>query len=486
MAFRARTNTVEHGPSDAQVLGRQREPPEELVEMAVIEQEEEASLLDDPRAVRKQPAFIQLERACIDDDVGGDKGNKVGELGFVPSGTANVMALLNTIMGAGILGLPGAFSQTGYLLGCTLLICFASTSWFGLHLLVCVARSVNPDPDSEPSSFKGVADAAVPSLSALVDAVIFLKCFGVATSYLMLIGDSMPKVAPGTLSRQGWVILGAFVVGPLSYLKSLAGWQLSVANALSLLFAFFTVACITAFAFPGLDPCSGIEPLSSCRGPVEAMPRDGNSVMSVLTVFIFAFTCHQNAFSALHNELPRYPPHRADCVSLTVICSALVTYICISLAGYFTFGKQVLPDVLESFPQNSTVISVMRIAASLLVLMGYPMQAHPARRSICSLLQACGAGGFAVSDQAHWLLTSIFLLTSIGIALAVHNFGLALALVGATGSTSITFILPGLIYFRLFLKPHAKRWLALAQCCLGCVIAPFSLTTILMGHLSNH
>lgn len=87
-----------------------------------------------------------------------------------------VINLSNTIVGAGMLGLPGAFGGTGYLIGILLLVIAAMFSAHGLVLLSKSAQKVGL-----PSSFYSVAAVAVPSYTILIDLAVALKCFGVAT-----------------------------------------------------------------------------------------------------------------------------------------------------------------------------------------------------------------------------------------------------------------------------------------------------------------
>ena len=62
----------------------------------------------------------------------------------------------------------------------------------------------------------------------------------------------------------------------------------------------------------------------------------------------------------------------------------------------------------------------------------------------------------------------------------VSDLGIVLKLVGATGSTTVCYILPGAVYWALHPEPHFKRWVAGLQFCLGCVIIPVALTFIFM------
>ena len=53
-------------------------------------------------------------------------------------------------------------------------------------------------------------------------------------------------------------------------------------------------------------------------------------------------------------------------------------------------------------------------------------------------------------------------------------------MVGATGSTIVSYILPGSCYFLLYREPHTLRWAALALLVAGAVIMPLSLTLIFL------
>jgi hypothetical protein len=69
-------------------------------------------------------------------------------------------------------------------------------------------------------------------------------------------------------------------------------------------------------------------------------------------------------------------------------------------------------------------------------------------------------------------------LLSYCIALVVADLGIVIALLGATGSTTINYILPGAVYWRLYdgtgedQGPAWKRTAAAGMFMLGCVIMP--------------
>ena len=143
----------------------------------------------------------------------------------VSRGAASVFScvcnLANTILGSGMLGLPGAFAGAGSLTGTVLLLAAAAFSSNGLRLLSLSAAKVGY---REPTSFYAVANAAYPSFTSIIDITVALKCFGVATSYLIIVGDTMVDTMKyfcgkdSTLiwvERHLWVMIGTACVASL-------------------------------------------------------------------------------------------------------------------------------------------------------------------------------------------------------------------------------------------------------------------------------
>lgn len=196
-------------------------------------------------------------------------------------------------------------------------------------------------------------------------------------------------------------------------------------------------------------------------------------------------------------------------------------------------------DILLNYPRNS-LTSTARLFVGLLVAFSYPLQQHPARRSIMSIVswylgepdaseaaaieaeavaadeaatkkhgkehtgdtpeeaaaarasealkaegtvKLCGKDtGVAPSQFRVWIVTVVFLILSYILALSVKSLGKVLAFVGATGSTMVSYILPGFCYYFIFDEkskaPKWKRTAALIQGCLGLIIVPVCLTFI--------
>lgn len=274
--------------------------------------------------------------------------------------SACYFTLANTIMGAGTLGLPFALSNTGYVTGSILLCVSGLASSFALHCLSLCALKL-----PYPSSFYSVASTALPNFEKLIDLAVVIKCFGVATSYLIVIGGLMPDVMTevyGSTSGHGksfftsrflWVTVGFIIVIPLSFFKNLTA--LRYTSFFSIMFLCFLALIVVLFAnnVPGLDPCHTDDDGDDgpCVGERVNLRFDMNT-MRVLSIFIFGFTCHQNMFTIV-NELRAVNITRCNSVIALAISSAVTVYLIIANCGYYTYGDNVESNILQSYPSES-------------------------------------------------------------------------------------------------------------------------------------
>lgn len=426
-----------------------------------------------------------------------------------------VMLLANTLLGgSGMLGIPHAFSVAGWAAGLGLMSFSCIASAFGCHLLQCTARQIG----ETPSSFYTVARATVPRWTWLIDGAVAIKCFGVSTSYLIIVGDLLPDAAhffgaeaSHAVLRQFAVLFAFAVGGPLACLPNLSALRFTSLGSVSIV--AWTALLIALFFFQVANPCAkdatfwepmeqrlklqedtqtallvqlGTETGSGnlpCDGakfvPFGSFIDDPIALLKVFPVFIFGFTCHQNIF-AICNEVRQATQGRVDKIIVLAYTIALCSFLCSAVLGYATYGQFVEGDVLMGYPQT-VVVEVTRTLFSFVAIFSYPLQIHPARTCALNLWKflrrrADGETGHRETAWRYWVVTAVLLIGSFSIAMVTSSLGVMLAIVGATGSTMVSYILPGLVYWCAFGRTSKKRYLALAQLCAGCIIMPACLT----------
>ena len=190
---------------------------------------------------------------------------------------------------------------------------------------------------------------------------------------------------------------------------------------------------------------------------------------------------------------------------------ALAFYLVIANAGYATFGASIHSDVLTCGNRGAPAIADggasttvhrwlgrqlapgcrrrdaialdARRTVALEVTSAIPLQLHPSRECIKSLLQRDAPPRLrahrrrvavpaavvvpgrrrparGARDVEHVAITLGFLAGALAAALSVRSLGKVLSLVGATGSTTISYITPGGIYGASGRRGQAapRRW----------------------------
>lgn len=359
-----------------------------------------------------------------------------------------VFVLANTILGAGMLGLPFAFAACGFLIGPMMLAAFACCSITALVLLSECADQVG-----RPATFNSVAEKAIPGSGLAISLAVAIKCFGVATSYLIVIGDSVPKsvVALGgsgfLVRRQVWTLAALAIAAPLAYMKKITALRNVSLVALGCVLGItIMIICFAIFrdseANGIFDPCPAVGAVAaSCPpGPTQLVTSSAQ-VLRALPLFVFSYTCHQNIFS-ITNELHKPTRLRNASVAAIAVSVALAVYVLLGGSGYVTFGTKVQHDILANYPSSNAIVAVARLAISFVVTCCYPLQGHPTRENVKTIVNSLFPGAMS-EDTAHVVITTVFVAATATIACTVDDLGLVLSVVGATGSTIVSYILPG-------------------------------------------
>ncbi|KAJ2986101.1 hypothetical protein NUW58_g5191 [Xylaria curta] len=383
---------------------------------------------------------------------------------------SSVTNLLNTILGAGTLAMPSALSHFGMVFGVIVILWSGFTSAFGLYLQSRCARYL----DRGSSSFFALSQLTYPNAAVIFDAAIAIKCFGVGVSYMIIIGDLMPGVVEGfdsraafvayLMDRNFWITVFMLVIIPLSFLRRLDSLKYTSIIALVAI-GYLIVLVVYHFASDTLAPRDKIRVIQ-WAGPVEALAS--------LPVVIFAYTCHQNMFSIL-NEIRDTSPKSILGVISSSIGSAAGVYILVSITGYLTFGNDITGNIVSMYTP-SIASTIAKAAIVVLVTFSVPLQVHPCRASVDAVLKwrpnnIPGTQGRTSSPTSRLLLptaarsdhgpsapmselrfailTTILLVLAYTVALTVTSLERVLAYVGSTGSTAISFILPGLFYYKI-------------------------------------
>ncbi|KAL2919386.1 hypothetical protein HK105_201030 [Polyrhizophydium stewartii] len=335
----------------------------------------------------------------------------------IPSVLVLTIDLINTIMGTGLMSLPYAFATVGLGFGSLLICVSAAATWFSVRLLIsscqlAYGRGTGRVPaqsslfvsEGEPSYAALAKTAMGPHGAVWADIALAASCFGFAVSYLVSIADSMPQAAafffPESLvgpwiavlvqSPKFWMFAFLVIIAPLCYARSVDDfwWFSSTALAAALYLAAVVVFLSFSVEHPHPDP-----------GRHERVPWFSVKLEAFesISIFIFSFTCHPNLF-AVYNEVGAnyrgqdLPPEKVRHIRRVVDFSMIsvgVLYLAVGIIGFLAFGDTSMILILDNFP-NTFPIAFGRLMYALLAALSVPIQIHPSRASIDSVLTTLG------------------------------------------------------------------------------------------------
>jgi amino acid permease len=257
------------------------------------------------------------------------------------------------------------------------------------------------------------------------------------------------------------------VVIPLSFLRRLD--SLKYTSVVALISIGYLVILVVYHFSAG-------DTLQADRTPIRVIRWAGAvPTLSSFPVIVFAYTCHQNMFSIL-NEIGNNSHFQTTSVIFASNGIAAAIYILVAITGYLSFGNEIGGNIVAQYaPSVSATFG--RAAIVVLVMFSYPLQVHPCRASIDAVLKwrpksvSRNSGSTSLesspprnipllptgrqrnddslTETRFAAITTAIIVLSFVVAITVESLEAVLAYVGSTGSTSISFILPGLFYYKI-------------------------------------
>jgi amino acid permease len=422
-----------------------------------------------------------------------------GTLLAAPKATGTIRScasvLVNTIIGIGMLSLPWAVAQCGWVLGLGLFLIaayFASQSLYLLSVITCDERTTASAATGV--SFYSLTQAASPRLAPIVDITIAFKCFGVATSYLQVCKPAIKSLlkacgAEGTTPQIAGLlaVFVAVAIAPVCFRKRVTKTAMGNAVAIfcMLYLAVLLVGASVAVWF-GLLPAQGqSQPDIPATSTVPAL-------IKVFPVFIFSFTCHQNIVLVANELQSRTLPRMTSVVVISVGVS-VACYLAVIFCGYTTLGANIHTNYLQDLDQMGlgttgplrSLVAVGQALLAISVALSYPLQVFPCRRSLMVLFEAARGEPLSRAGEKRFRRfgTTAIMITTFVLAVLLDDLGQTIEVVGFVSSNTICLIMPALVFCMLFSHEKGGLWvLALMQFLLGLTVLFSSLVVRLGGY----
>lgn len=412
------------------------------------------------------------------------------------SGTSTMrmafMNMANSILGAGIIGQPYAFRNSGLIGGILVMILLTILIDWTLRLMV--KNSIL----SQTKSYQDTVNYCFGLLGKIILLIAISSfAYGGCMAFCVIIGDTIPHVLKAFIpnsvtsaSGVSWlfqrntiiILFTTCISFPLSLNRDIS--KLAKASAFALV-GMFIIVVTTIIR----GPFSTAE-----KGEMTIREWTFNSnIFQGISVISFALVCHHNTmfiYQSMKN------PTLAKFSKLTHISCAVSMLFCMLMAinGLINFGDITKGNILNNFKSNDNWINVARFCFGLNMLTTFPLEIFVVRDVLREIILARKAdldgstAGLELSTIQHFTITTFLVFSSMSVSLFTCNLGMILELIGATSASLMAYILPPLCYFKLswdqveyrLAMPKDKRKFIIYKAIpsIGCILFGFAVMFI--------
>ncbi|CAI2180426.1 2973_t:CDS:2 [Funneliformis geosporum] len=372
--------------------------------------------------------------------------------------------MANSIIGAGIIGLPFSFRESGIFAGIILLLGLTYLVDWTIRLLVYNAKLSGRNSYQEVMQFCFGKSGLI-----IISGFQLLFAFG---------GDTLPHVITSLFPNisnipvlylftdRYFVIIfcTVFISYPLSLYRDIS--KLAKASGLALISMVIIVVAVVIEA-PHVDP----KYKGSDEGTWDFVHPE---MFQAIGVISFAFVCHHNSL-LIFDSLRKPTLNRFAAVTHLSTGISMLACLLVAIVGFLAFTDKTEGNILNNFPEDNVLINIARFCFGFNMFTTLPLEAFVCRESI----EIYYFPNAPFSLKRHVTLTTIFVMGAMMVSLLTNDLGIVLELTGGCSATALAYILPPACFLKLSSGKWWSRKKLPAVLCIGFGIVVMVLSTAL-------
>jgi len=378
-------------------------------------------------------------RRHVSIETGAHIGATTGHVGTATNAQVAVNIFISFV-GAGLLGQPYAFKQSGWLMGGLAVMGVSAANVYAMLLLVKTRKRLELS-DANKGAIRGYGDigrvVSGPAGENFVNSCLVISQVGFATAYIIFIAANLHSVFPG-ISR-AWICFGCVpvlsVLVQVQDMKTLSPFSLiaDVANLLGL-------SAVLLQDFEQYEyHHEAIRAVTNLKGVIYVASVAIYSLEGVNLVLPLESSCaERKGFPALLAK---------------VVGGITALMVSFGVAGYVAFGSATEAPITLNLSSEGPWGNFVKVALSLALYLTYPVMMFPVGHvmedNFASFRQ------YSVATRAL-----VVLLTSL-VAYAVPSFGKFLGLLGSSICMVLGFLAPSYFHLKVFERSELSmlEWL---------------------------
>ncbi|CAK8695631.1 unnamed protein product [Clavelina lepadiformis] len=368
-----------------------------------------------------------------------------------------VFIVVNAAMGAGLLNMPKAFAMAGGIsTGVTIEMCFLVLIIGSLMILGYCAHVY------QCTTYQQVIETVCGKfVGVITECCIILYMFGTSIAMIIIVGDQFDKVMEAIVGPDfchHWYMNRKFtmcvfsiaVIFPLCIPRNIGFLRhASVVGVIATIVVMVTV--VVKFTMGTYTPST-----------IQHSPKSLSETLSAIPTIFFAYQCHVSSVPVYASLKKKTSSNWVIVISCAIFLCAL-SYTLTGICGYLTFGDDVKSDVLQSYDAKDDWVIIARVSIVIAMLTSYPIVHFCGRAALLTLfvkMKLFSQNPTTKFEKVRrYLVTSVWFLTSLVLALFIPNIGQAIAVVGGFAGCFIV-LFPGLCLTKLAIDliEDAKTW----------------------------
>ncbi|KAF3320094.1 vacuolar amino acid transporter 1-like isoform X1 [Carex littledalei] len=377
---------------------------------------------------------------------------------------------VNALSGVGILSIPYALAQGGWLSMSLLLLLAVICYYTGLLLQKCM------DSNSLVKTYPDIGELAFGQKGRIIVATaMYLELYFAAINFLILEGDNLEKLFPKVAfnisglkigGKQGFVVITSLIVLPTTWLRSLSMLAyMSVGGVLASMILMVSVLWAAVFNGIGFRQ--------------KGIFLNWEGIPTAVSLYAFCFSGH-SVFPTIYNSMQN--PSKFSKVLLYCFALCTLNYALMAVVGYLMYGQDIKSQITLNLPNGKWSTNIAIYTTLMNPLMKYALIVMPISNAIEEWFQ------FSKSRLFSILIRTILVISTTVVALIVPFFAEVVGLTGALLSSTATMVLPCLCYLKIT-KTYQKLGFELIVCVvialIGVLIAIFGTYSSLRSIAKN-
>ncbi|XP_060213426.1 amino acid transporter AVT1I-like [Lycium barbarum] len=347
---------------------------------------------------------------------------------------------INALSGIGIISLPYALSQGGWLCLMILFLVAIICCYTGFLLQKCMSASpsIRTYPDIGEFAFGNKG-------RVIISIFLYLELYLIAVELLILEGDNLQKLFPNAkihvgslkiVGREGFVILVALIILPTTWLRN---FGLLAYVSFGGVFASIILVC-AVFWVGAVDGVRFEE-----KGDIWRW----SGLIGAVSMFTFCY-CGHAVFPTICNSMK----DRSQFPKVLLLCFILSTFTYGSMAtmGYLMYGQNLMSQITLNLPTEKISSKIAIYTTLINPLTKYALIVSPIATAIEDTLPF-RRSKFIVS----YFIRTFLVISTVSVALAVPFFGYVMIFTGAFLGVSVSILLPCLCYLKIK-KPLSRNF----------------------------